>query len=524
MIYLSYEDMAKELEMVQSIEELRPVLVNLQVFTSNNRSSKKASSLIQKAIEKNEVVNDKKSRVILYDLQIRQLYHQTNHLLEINNLLSSMRSLTEEINYQKGLALFYQLTWHIEKFQDNKKISVEAINKSIKILNNLSEQDGYVYNFCRYSYAVERWLEKHDPTVANILEECADYFFQNGFYRSLVQALGILIIIYQRTQNREKVLEISKGLLGNKSVFEKLPKDVQAYAHYVAGVGYMLQYSLENAETHFGKAHKIFKDIHKQTIYISNYVLALSYLSMSQALQGKLDQAIQVINETENLLQEEFIQKNLDKVNKRQISHTFNLIKFYIQTRKEDFNIGESSDLIENIYSGIQINYSDAIMLSEFLLNAQLSYEQLLELQKKDNPSLKRVKHITSLMMEKTRTDVDLKTFERLRNCIVTLWKRRVPKDDSFVEQSFVDLLLARQYCDLGRFDEMNKLLKNYSDNLDSIEVLEQRLFIKGLMLFAAHRSGDFTAAPKFSKTIIECKSNDFTSLEEYFQNISKVR
>ncbi|GAJ17752.1 unnamed protein product, partial [marine sediment metagenome] len=43
----------------------------LQVFASNNRSSKKASALIRKAIEKNEVVNDNKSRIILYDLQIR---------------------------------------------------------------------------------------------------------------------------------------------------------------------------------------------------------------------------------------------------------------------------------------------------------------------------------------------------------------------------------------------------------------------------------------------------------------------
>ena len=169
--------MVKELEIVQFIEELRPMLVNLQVFASNNRSSKKASSLIQKAIEKNELVNDKKSRVILYDLQIRQLYHQTNHLLEINNFLSSMRSLTEEIDYQEGLALFYQLTWHIEKSQDNKKISSEAINESIRIINNLSEQDGYVYNFCRYSYAVEKWLEERDPISADVLEESAEYFF-----------------------------------------------------------------------------------------------------------------------------------------------------------------------------------------------------------------------------------------------------------------------------------------------------------------------------------------------------------
>ena len=237
-----------------------------------------------------------------------------------------------------------------------------------------------------------------------------------------------------------------------------------------------------------------------------------------------MGQSLHLVDETEILLHNNFIQKNLDKVSKRQIIHTFNLTKFYVQTRKKDFNIEESRDLIENIYSDTKINYSDAIMLGEFLLNAQLSYEQLLELQKKDNVSLKRVIHITSFMMEKTRTDVDLKTFERLRNCIVTLWKRRVPKDETFIERSFVDLLLAQQYYDMGRFDEMNKLLKNYSDNLDSIEVLEQRLFIKGMMYFAAHRSGDISAPSKFYKTIEECKSNDFTSLEAHFQNISTVR
>ncbi len=507
--------MAKELEMVQSSEELRPVLVNLQVFASNNRSSKKASFLIRKAIEKNEVVNDKKSRVILYDLQIRQLYHQKDHLLEINNLLSSMRSLTEEINYQEGLALFYQLTWHIEKFQDNKKKSSEAINKSMKILNNLSEQDGYVYNFCRYSYAVERWLEKHDSTSADILEACANYYFQNGFYRSLVQTLGILAIIYQRTKSREKVLETSKSLLENHFIFEQLPKDVQAYTHYLVGYGYTLQCSLSEAEAHFEESRKILKESYKSSIYFGYYLTTLSHLSTIYALQGKLIQATQSVDETEKLLQEEFIQKNLDRVSKRQIVHTFNLTKFYVQTRKKDFNVEESRDLIETIYSGTQINYSNVIMLSEFLLNAQLSYEQLQELQKKDNVSLKRVKHITLFMMEKTRTAVELTAVELLRNCIVTLWKRRIPKDETFIERSFVDLLLAQQYYDMGRFDEMNKLLRNYSDNLDTIEVLEQRLFIKGMMFFAAHRSGDFTAAPKFCKTIEECKVNNLTRLEE---------
>ena len=507
--------MAKELEMVQSIEELRIIFVDLRVFASNNRSSAESVQLIQSAIEKSTFLNDKKTLVELYGLKILQFYYLSEKQKDVLETIEKMHNLTEEINYTDGLALCFTYKWFIEKFQGDKISAKKAMDKSLEILNLLTDCDRYIHHFILYSYAVERWLEERDPKSADILEECANYFFQNGFYRSLVQALGILLIIYQRMQNSKKVLEISKRLLENKSVFEQLPRDVQAYTHYLAGLGQILQYSLANAETHLEKAREIFKDVYKQTIYISNYVLTLSYLSMSQALQGKMDQALQLADQIELLIQEEFIIENLEVTTKRQIKHYFNLIKFYVQTRKSDFNIEESSDLIETIYSGTQTNYSDTIMLSEFLLNAQLSYEQLLELQKKDNVSLKRVKHITSFMMEKTRTDVGLTDVELLRNCIVTLWKRRVLKDDTFVEQSFVDLLLAQQYYDMGRFDEMNKLLRNYSDKLDTIEVLEQKLFIKGMMYFAAHRSGDIFAPSKFYKTIQECKNNDFTRLEE---------
>ena len=507
--------MVKRLESLLYKKELRQFIVSLRVLASNNKFDKRTIELIEKTIEKSLIIEDKKSLVDLYEIRISQIEHQSDYIDRITNLLQSMKSIAAEIDYQDGLALSYNIEWFIEKTKGDKEKSRKAMEQSLTLLNDTSKYDNkYVYYMCYYSYAVEKWLEERDPKSADILEECAEYFFQNGFYRSLVQALGILLIIYQRTQNSENVLETSKGLLGNKSVYAQLPRDVQAYTHYLVGYGYTLQCSLSEAKVHFEESRKMLKESYKSSIYFGYYLTTLSHLSAIYALQGKLNQATQSVEETEKLLQEEFIQKNLDRVSKRQIVHTFNLTKFYVQTRKKDFNIEESRDLIETIYSGTQINYSNVIMLSEFLLNAHLSYEQLLELQKKDNPSLKRVTHITSFMMEKTRTDVELTAVERLRNCIVTLWKRRPQKDETFIERSFVDLLLAQQYYDMGRFDEMNKLLKPYSDNLDTIEVLEQRLFIKGMMYFAAHRSGDFTAAPKFCKTIEECKVNNFTRLE----------
>ena len=516
--------MEKKLDSIQTKKDFRALINQFRLLASNERANAKVLALLDKAIEKNSKLADKKTLIDLYGLKILQLEHLKEGLDEISDISLEMHALATEIDYQDGLAFSYSFKYFIEKIKGNEEKCNESIERAMKIINNSPVHDNYIYHFVRYSYAVKQWLTNKNPFSANILEECVEYFFQNGFYRSLVQTFGLLLIIYQRTQNRNKALEISKQLVNNEEIFTQIPQDVQAYVYYLLGLGNLLQFNLSDAETYFEESRKLMKETYKESIYFGYYPLTLAFLSEVLALQGKFRQVTKLVDETEETLHNAYIHKNLDNVSKRQITHIFNLLKFYVQTRKEGFNIEESSDLIETLYSGIQINYSDAIMLSEFLLNAQLSYEQLLELQKKDNPSLKRVKHIASLMMEKTRTDVDLKTFERLRNCIVTLWKRRVPKDETFIEQSFVDLLLAQQYYDMGRFGEMNKLLKNYSDILDSIEVLEQRLFIKGMMHFAAHRSGDFTAAPKFCKTIEECKSNDFTSLEAHFQNISTVR
>ena len=186
------------------------------------------------------MLDNKKALINLYGYKIPIIYNFKEKLPLASQLINEMLTISEEISYQDGIAWAYSYIWYIEKVKGNEKKSAKAMDKSLEILNQLTDCNRYIHHFILYSYAVEKWLEERDTKSSDILEECADYFFQNGFYRSLVQTLGILLIIYQRTQNSEKVLEISKGLLGNKRVYEKLPKDVQACTHYVAGLGYTI--------------------------------------------------------------------------------------------------------------------------------------------------------------------------------------------------------------------------------------------------------------------------------------------
>jgi len=280
--------MERQIEEIENSEDLWSAVRDLQLLASNERSHG-VSELIDKTIEKCKFIDDRKALVHLYGYKIPIIYNFKEKLLLASKLVSEMLIISKEINYQDGIAWAHSYVWYIEKVKGNEKKSAKAMDKSLETLNQLTDCDRYIHHFILYSYAVEKWLEERDPKSADILEECAEYFFQNGFYRSLVQTLGILAIIYQRTKSREKVLETSKSLLENHFIFEQLPKDVQAYTHYLVGYGYTLQCSLSEAEAHFEKSRKILKESYKSSIYFGYYLTNLSHLSAIYALQGKLD-------------------------------------------------------------------------------------------------------------------------------------------------------------------------------------------------------------------------------------------
>ena len=78
---------------------------------------------------------------------------------EVLETIEKMHSLAEEINYTDGLALCFTYKWYIEKFQGDKINAKKAMYKSLEILNQLADCDRYIHHFILYSYAVEKWLE-----------------------------------------------------------------------------------------------------------------------------------------------------------------------------------------------------------------------------------------------------------------------------------------------------------------------------------------------------------------------------
>ena len=510
--------MAKKIVDIRKKEDLRRFIHELRVFASNNKSDKVAIEIIENSIKKARIIDDKKSIVNLYELKISQIEHLYERIDQISELMLRMREISLEIDYNEGLALSYNIEWYIEKFKGNKDKSRKALDYSIKILSNHKECDKYSYFVCYYSYAFEQWLEENNPESVIIFEECIEFFYKNGFYRSLVQILAVLSVIYRETQNGKKAIKITQKLLGRKIPFNNLPLDIQAYSYYFVGLSHKLQLNLSLAERYLTESRNIFEETLERSIYSVYYLPVLSHLSTILALQGKMEQALELIKIAEKLLKKNLYSNYLDPTSKSQIIHSLNLVKFYVKSRIFD-RYNKITELIDDVYRGIKVNYSNAIMVTEFLLNANLNVEQLEELKDTNNASLKRVKHIIKFLIEKERFKLDLEQKQQNEILIKTLQERFKENKMTYIEKAYSDLLIAQQLFSSKCYAEIYPLLKKYEKQLHRIEVLELRIFMEAFIQVGAYKNGDLLGPALQYMAIKKCRMHGFFRLERTLED-----
>ncbi len=494
-------------EFYEFIDIIRPICAY--------EKSKRIKCLIENAIEKSKRFSDKRILANLYDLKIRQLYLSKDKLPEILKLHSEMDSLCRKLNYDSGLALVFHLKWYIERLQGNRDGSSEFIKKAIYIIENSTKIDDYTTYFCKYSFAIENWLNHRDFSSIEILEDCVKYFYKNGFFHGLAMGIGILAMIYQQTQDKEKSMELTKAILGRREYLSHIPEEIKSIIHFFIGFSQELNFNLSIAEEHLQEMQRILEPVYKMSVYSGYYLTALSYLTATYALQGKLELAYVQMKEVDELIEEGVATKNLDHFSEEQLKHIFNLTKFYIHSRLQNFQLENLQDLVQIILTNIGKYYSNAIFFSEFLLNAELTKEQLIEIRNLKNSSTKRVGHIINFLIEKaTHT-----TEENLMKTISTLKQRPVEERMTTEEKAFADLLAAQEYYKLRRFSEIYPLLKKYKNHLNSIEVLELRVFMEAFIQIGAFKNGDPLGPALQYVAIRKCRQFGFSRLENKLLN-----
>ena len=503
-----------EFENIDSEKSLKTVLKNLRILSYNKKANNQVLKVLDKAILKAEETNSKKTLFNLYSLKIIQIHHLKSKIPEIVEIIDKMHILLENLDYDEGYALYYSHLWYIEKIQGNKEKASAYIDKSAEKLNVDNIEDKFVYYTCKYTYAVEKWFEKHDFESATILEECVEYFFKEGFYRSLAQSFAFLSIIYTRKQENRKALKLGNEILANRILFENLPLDVRGIIYYFMGLGHMLNANLVMAESCFNEAYNILKPIFSDNIYFSNSIILHSYLATVKGLQGKISQAYALTNEAYILLETDYVKTNLDQATEKQIVHTLNLAKFYSISRLGRYNPKEHQELIGEIFENAKDLYSDFMTLSEFILSTNLDADKLQQLLEINNFSINRVKHLIEFMLEKQKLDIKISQEQKTLNCISILEKRAKNVKTTFMEHAYADLLIAQQLFSLQRYAEISPLLKQYENRLKHIEVLEMRIFMEAFIQVGAFKNGDPLGPALQYMAIKKCRLYGFSRLE----------
>ncbi|MCE7742034.1 MAG: hypothetical protein GOP50_06215 [Candidatus Heimdallarchaeota archaeon] len=503
-------EIRKKLSVLNSKDELREIISQLKIVASNRRSDENIIHIIEDSIGVATEIKDFESLVILKGLLILQYIQQSTNMEKSIRILEKMQSLATKIDYKEGLAFSFSFAWYIARIRGNKEERRESIISAVTLLDEVNQPNQFIYYFVKYTQALEMWFVSRDIRCVDILENCIVYFSEKRLYHSLVMSLGILSLIFQQTQNKEKAINLTKTILMRRNFLNQVPEEIRSNIHFFIGFSQELSFSLNVAEKHLKEAIRILQPIYETSIYSSYYLTALSYLTATYALQGKLELAYNQIIEVDELIEEGIATRNLDDFNRGQMKHIFDLTKFYILSRLRNFAPKNLYELKQKILENISKYYSNAIFFSEFLLNAELTKEQLIEIKDLKTPSTKRIEHILNFLIERAIITNE----QDLINSIFELKRRPAKKRMTYEEKAFADLLAAQEYYKIRRFSEIYPLLKKYKNNLNRIEVLELRIFMEAFIQISAFKNGDPMGLALQYVAIRKCQQYGFSGLE----------
>ncbi|MCG3222273.1 MAG: hypothetical protein H7641_12915 [Candidatus Heimdallarchaeota archaeon] len=129
---MSIEDVINKIDNIESDNDLAVIEKIIRVIASNHRTLE-IYELCEKVIEKCLLLDNKRLLVNLYGYQISIIYNFKNKICIASRLINKMIHISNEIKYEEGSAWAYSYIWYIEKYNGNKRKSVQALNKTIGI-------------------------------------------------------------------------------------------------------------------------------------------------------------------------------------------------------------------------------------------------------------------------------------------------------------------------------------------------------------------------------------------------------
>jgi len=501
-----------DIDNISTLTDLRKVVSDLLELT-RRLSPKESKQLIDKILLKSKQLNDIQSQVMVYYVKHIHIFGLLRKSGEILELAEEMSTLSEQIDFKEGIALYYIVRWGIEKLQGNIEEATIMRKTSMEIIDSLTNPDPMISYWIKYSYAVGEWTEARNPLAAKMLEDCMLFFRNREHYSSEINTVIFLANIYSKTNKKYELFNIVQEIMGNDDLFHYYPKHVLGRFHHYLGLMFLSKGDKELAEMHLFSSTQLFKRYGHSANYIYDYISGLSILARIYATSGKLDGVHDILTELKEIVDEGELYQQLSKQFVNNLVSSITITQFYMTFHKRN---NYTIDFQENV-KNLLLRYQNFIllpeMLTELMVYSGIEIEELSDL-KKEKLSNDFLIKVIDFLLALQNPDIS-NTEKRIRNAskILDLPSKNAVKEGFGI--IFGDMILSKLYLSIGKYEDFKTIIKKYLNKTDKITNVSLRILaesMEAIYKFLQAEKSD-KAIERLSKIITECEEKNLTRM-----------
>ncbi|MHA2308368.1 MAG: hypothetical protein ACXABJ_03740 [Candidatus Heimdallarchaeaceae archaeon] len=463
---------------ISSIEDtnLFRIYVNYLLAVSRTKKPKEALELIESAIKRSRELKDNRSLAVIYYIKNILIFGFEDTIAEVNDLSGKVKKISKEIGFKEGGALAAIMKWGTYKLGGNYEEAKQAREKAMQIMDSIRNPEPIYYYWVKYSFAIGEWTEDQNPSAAEMIKECRDFFRRKSFYMSEIKATTLLSRIYFKLGMDYELQNLVQELMVDEDLFDYYPKTSLARYNLLLGQIALNSSDKTMAEMYFFTSTQLFRKFGNEGEFVYDYLSGLSYLSRIYATEGKIRDVYTILEELKKVL------SNLKLTIPRRFINTligsFTLSYFYVSSHKGHEALTEQESIQNRTKSAKQLILHPEV-LNQLMVYSGFKIDEMKKTKEQDNKdSYLFFKKVVDFLLE-LENPKTVNFNARIKNAIRILSIEEESVVLTSFEKTFSELIIARLYLSMGKNTEFKKIMKNYLGKESQYENVTLNVWIK---------------------------------------------
>ena len=467
----------KDLE-IASIEDtnLFRIYVNYLLAVCRTKKPKEALELLESVIKKSKELNDNRSLAVIYYIKHIFIFGFEDTIAEVNDLSGKVKKISEEIGFKEGLALAAIMKWGTYKLEGNYEEAKQARVEAMQTMDSIRNPEPVYYYWVKYSFAIGEWTEDQNPSAADMIKECRDFFRRKNFYISEIKATTLLSRMYFSLGLDDELQNLVQELMIDEELFDYYPKTNLARYNLLLGQIALNSSDKIMAEMYLFTSTQLFQKFGYEGENAYDYLSGLSFLSRIYATAGKVREVYNNLDELKRILSN--LKMTIPKRFINTLIGSFTLSYFYVSSHKRQEFLTEQESVQNRTRSAKQLMLHPE-MLNQLMVYSGFKKDEMKKTKEQDSKgSYLFFKKVVDFLLElENPKTINFNT--RIKNAIRILVIEEKSDVLTNFEKTFSELMIARLYLSMGKNNEFKKIMKNYLGKESQYENVTLNVWIR---------------------------------------------